>query len=360
MMTKEAFNALLKLIEEPPQQTFFVLCTTDPEKIPETVISRLVKVEFRRGSKFELISAALRVIKNEELKIEDEALELLTDVADGSFRNLHRLLNEVVLEKGEILGRSEVESFLCQRTGDYSPEQLALDMVQGNLEVILEKIEKMATGQVDFVGFNNRLLDYFHRLFLMVASGEMESGWTLADLRRWLVLLVEAIDRGRGVSIGQLALELALVDFMANIKDQRPKTKNEQTQVAEEIVKETTETIEVKMEPKEIVEKWVEILTAVRPYNHSIEAFLRATRPRELIGKKLTVEVFYPFHKEKLEEQRNRRVVEEVLKKVTGLELEFACVLAKNKIKPVVVDNGVETNKVVAGDDYEMAKQIFG
>lgn len=361
MMTKEAFNALLKLIEEPPKHTFFVLCTTDPEKIPETVASRLVKVEFRRGTKEELVAAAQRVIKGEKIKMESGALELLVEVADGSFRNLHRALNELVLEKGSDIGEGEVKSFLSQRTGDYSPEAVAADMALGKLALVLEKLEKMALAQVDFVGFCSRLLDYFQGLLLAVASGEIKEGWEITNLSRWLRLLMEAIDRSKGISIGQLPLELAVVDFMTESESPKSqKVQKVEDEKEEEKVEEADERVEVKMEPKEIVEKWLDVLTAVRPYNHSIEAFLRATRPRELVGKKLTVEVFYPFHKEKLEEQRNRKIVEEVLKKVTGLDLEFSCVLAKNKIKPVVVDNGIETNKVVAGDDYEVAKQIFG
>lgn len=353
MMTKEAFNALLKLIEEPPEHTFFVLCTTDPEKIPETVTSRLVRVEFRRGTTAEMLASALRVVKSEGVKIEDEALKTLAGAADGSFRNLHRLLNELVLEKGLKIGKKDVEVFLGERAGDYLPAAMAADMAEGGVGVVLDKIEKMAEKQVDFVAFHARLMGYFQGLFLEVVGGGESGWWTVDRLSRWLRLLMESTDRVRGVAIGQLPLELAVVEFMAKIKD-------EQTQVTEETTKEVKEEVEMGMEPKEIVEKWAEVLAAVKPYNHSIEAFLRATRPRSLAGRRLVVEVFYPFHKERLEEQRNRQVIEEVLKKITGVDLEFSCVLAKSRIEPVVVGNKTAMSEAAAGDDYEVAKQIFG
>ncbi len=62
MLTKEAFNALLKLIEEPPQKTVFVMCTTDPQKIPQTVLSRLVKIDFKKGGSEELRKSLKRII----------------------------------------------------------------------------------------------------------------------------------------------------------------------------------------------------------------------------------------------------------------------------------------------------------
>ncbi|MFA6518735.1 MAG: DNA polymerase III subunit gamma/tau [Candidatus Shapirobacteria bacterium] len=363
MMTKEAFNALLKLIEEPPLHTFFVLCTTDWEKIPETVVSRLVRVEFRRGTVAEMVSSAKKVVESEGLKVDNEVLELLAGVADGSFRNLHRLLNELVLEKGKTLKKDDVNTFLELRVGDYLPEMMASDMVKGDLKIVLNRLEKMAEKQVDFVGFTGRLIEYFQALFLKVVDGE-NVDWTIERLGLWLRLLMEASDRAKGVAIGQLPLELAVVEFMKKVESQKLKVESKKE---EEIIKEekqetieTVDSVEVGMEPKEIVEKWGEVLAAIKPYNHSIEAFLRATRPKSILGKKLVVEVFYPFHKEKLEEQRNRKVVEEVLRKITGSDLEFSCVLAKSKIEPLVVSNKTAITEVAPGDDYEVAKQIFG
>ncbi|NCC55751.1 MAG: DNA polymerase III subunit gamma/tau, partial [Erysipelotrichia bacterium] len=97
MLTKEAFNALLKLIEEPPKHTVFILCTTDPDKIPETVLSRLVRVDFRKGEKDDLQKSLEKIIKGEKIKIDKRSVDFIVDRSDGSFRNLQKDFNELVL-----------------------------------------------------------------------------------------------------------------------------------------------------------------------------------------------------------------------------------------------------------------------
>jgi len=111
MLTKDAFNALLKLIEEPPKHTIFVLCTTDAEKIPETVLSRLVRVDFRKGGKNELFNSLKKIIDGEGIEIAKEAIDFIVDKSDGSFRNLQRNFNELYLQLGKKLKTDEVFKF---------------------------------------------------------------------------------------------------------------------------------------------------------------------------------------------------------------------------------------------------------
>jgi DNA polymerase III delta prime subunit len=140
MLTKDAFNALLKLIEEPPKHTIFVLCTTDAEKIPDTVLSRLVRVDFRKGGKEELKKSLEKVIIGEEIKIENEALEFILEKSDGSFRNLHRIFNEMVLSLGKELSFGQVESFYIQKSGSYTEENFETDLAKKEVKIILEKL----------------------------------------------------------------------------------------------------------------------------------------------------------------------------------------------------------------------------
>jgi hypothetical protein len=99
-----------------------------------------------------------------------------------------------------------------------------------------------------------------------------------------------------------------------------------------------------------------------------VEAFLRATRPKIFDGRRLVVEVFYPFHKDKLEELKNKQIVEKGLKDVFGINAVFECVLSKNKKKPLIVNNEtpvVEVSpklgeeKKSEGDLYSVVKDIF-
>ena len=96
MLTREAFNALLKLLEEPPVGLFLVLCTTDEEKIPDTVMSRLSKISFTKGKEADLRSSLKKIIDGEKIKIEPEAIKQIISKSDGSFRNLQRTLMKFI------------------------------------------------------------------------------------------------------------------------------------------------------------------------------------------------------------------------------------------------------------------------
>ncbi|MFA5026164.1 MAG: DNA polymerase III subunit gamma/tau, partial [Candidatus Shapirobacteria bacterium] len=111
MLTKEAFNALLKLIEEPPKDTLFILCTTDAQKIPETVLSRLLKVNFRKGKENELEKCLEKIVKGENIEIEEAGRKLLIQNSDGSFRNLQRTFNEICLQFGNKISEEQVKTF---------------------------------------------------------------------------------------------------------------------------------------------------------------------------------------------------------------------------------------------------------
>ena len=402
MLTKDAFNALLKLIEEPPKHTIFILCTTDAENIPETVLSRLVKVDFRKGTKEELKRSLEKIVEGEEIKIEDKAVDFILEKSDGSFRNLHRIFNELVLSCGKELSISLVEDFYVKKSGSYTEEDFENDLSQKKVKVILENLEKMATAGVDFVTFRENLLDFFQKK-LLISFGAAEgkpSKLVLKELENWINLLIRAAKQEKETEIDQLPLELAVIDFVGNTGDKisnevkeivvnekesettdkisdstklEENLEKENTDSVEEVTKQDVVTMEVTgLDIDKIVELWGNVLLSVKPFNHSVEAFLRAARPVELEGRKLVLEVFYPFHKDRLEEPRNRKIVEEGLLKTLGVELAFECILGKNKKEPLVIQNDTPVESVSEhlvpengkeekkADLYDVAKDIFG
>ncbi len=96
MLTEPAFNALLKTLEEPPEHVVFVLCTTDAQKIPLTVIGRCQQFVFRRHSEDQIVARLTHIAKSENVKVEDEALRLIARTAQGSMRDAVGLLDQLV------------------------------------------------------------------------------------------------------------------------------------------------------------------------------------------------------------------------------------------------------------------------
>jgi len=391
MLTKEAFNALLKLIEEPPKNTIFILCTTDPQKIPETVLSRLMKIDFGKGEKKELKQSLNKIIKGEGMEIDEKTIELLILNSDGSFRNLQRRFNELYLQAGKKITYEKTKEYFESVSGEYTEKEIDRDLAEGNGQKIMEELEKMADKGVDFMAFREKLLVYFQKKLVSFFNdgGKEDGGLSLRDVSKFINLLITASKQEKEVNIDQLPLQLAVAEFLNGKSPVIVENKTETTIVTqtktkvEEVAEavETKEAVEVTettdmaetTEPKgdgclefEKVEKdWPKMLLAVRPFNYAVEAFLRAARPKTVRGKVLVLEVFYPFHKDRLEEAKNRKVVEMGLSKVFGISLAFECVLSKSKKEPLVIKNDTPMEAVSnelskEKDIYDVAKEIFG
>ena len=112
MLTKEAFNALLKTLEEPPSHAIFILATTEIQKVPHTVISRCQRFDFRRLALAEIRERLRRIAEQENVAIDDDALEIISLYADGSERDAESLLDQVMAFNDSHITRAEVAEVL--------------------------------------------------------------------------------------------------------------------------------------------------------------------------------------------------------------------------------------------------------
>lgn len=333
MLTKEAFNALLKVLEEPPKNLIFILCTTDDNKIPETVLSRLCQIRFVKGGIESLRKSLNKIIKGENIEIEPEAIDLILEKSDGSFRNLQRNFNEIFLQIGKKIKLIDVNDFLS-RNGEYSGQELELNLMGEKVEMILKKLEEMANNGINFADLREKWLQYFqNRMLSFYGISEKNDGLDLVSIKKIIELLIEAGSREKLTQISQLPLEMVIVDFLgkkSEIKNYELRITNEiqeenKTEIKKEIINDVvTDNVE------EIAKRWGEVLVSVKPFNHSVEAFLRAARPQSVKNGVVTLEVFYKFHKERLEESKNRQIVIVGLEKVLGKGIDFKCVLREN------------------------------
>jgi len=357
MLTKEAFNALLKLIEEPPAHTVFIMCTTDPEKIPETIISRLLRVDFRKGKAEELTRSLERVIRAEKIGVEERAKQIIVAKSDGSFRNLHKTFNEMVMEFGKKIGEKQAVTYFANHLGAYEGGQLEDDLTAGKTKIILKRLEEMAKTGVDFSLLRQKYLSYFQkRLLASLGVGEFPGPMDGGELKRWLNLLIEVGKYEKEVEIEQLPLQLAVADFLKDKKETIVEKKEIKIETKKE---ESKKTVSGKIALAEVEKKWASILAAVKPFNHSVEAFMRSARPKKVEGEVLTLEVFYPFHKEKLEEAKNKKIMESGILKVFDCQMLVDCVLGESR-RGEAIEHREEVVEDKNKDMYDVAKEIFG
>lgn len=386
MLTNEAFNALLKTLEEPPARTIFILATTDPEKLPATIVSRCVRFNFRRAEIKEMVASLERVVKGEKIKVENGVLEAVAKAAEGSFRDAHKLLDQLSLDrKGEKITLKTARSLLGQ-SERVSPEKLLEMMAEGDLKTCLSEIGRLAESGVDFADFNKSLLERLRLVLLrkvgVEGSEEIKavSELTADEVRQLLILVTAAGRETKSHPIPQLPLELAVVEWSQRIenseKGQADSGKSRQPDVSRSRAKGKA-TSKPGAFPANgdgiglVQEKWADLMRAIGPMNHSIEALLRATRPLDLHDGVLTLEVFYRFHKERLEEAKIRDIFEKIAEQVLMMPVRLKCVLGQKPVKetevftdaaePLGVDDLVD--EVDIGEDEDIikaAEEIFG
>ena len=117
MLTNEAFNALLKTLEEPPEQVKFVLCTTEPNKLPGTIVSRCFQVQFDKAKTEELVRSLNRVVKGEKIEIKKEDLVKIANKANGSFRDAVKVLEQLSAKSKKISSKRVDEGLDRGMTG---------------------------------------------------------------------------------------------------------------------------------------------------------------------------------------------------------------------------------------------------
>lgn len=147
-MSREAFNALLKTLEEPPSGTIFILVTTEPERVPETVLSRLMEFQFRRISPAEICERLTKIAGNEKIPADVGLLSLISERSEGSMRDALMALD--MINRSDVTTVEDFEKLVGER--DDSPE-LLLAASTGDFAQIRSELDRQMglTGDANFI-----------------------------------------------------------------------------------------------------------------------------------------------------------------------------------------------------------------
>lgn len=234
MLTTEAFNALLKTLEEPPFHAIFILCTTAPEKLPATIVSRCLRFNFRRGKLAEVVRSLNKVVKGEKLRVADGVLEEIAKSVDGSFRDGQKLLEQLSLQKRKITSKM-VKSEIGKSRG-YRPEILLSLLAKKNTRAALNELNNAVEAGVNLQSYTQGLLSLLRDCLLSAigSSGEMVS---FQFDRLQIVRLIELFSRaGRELKtamIPQLPLELVIIEYTSEEKTSRIVARRDSSEVEE-------------------------------------------------------------------------------------------------------------------------------
>jgi len=175
MLTAPAFNALLKTLEEPPAHARFILATTEIDKVPATILSRVQIFPFKKLAAAQVMEKLLRVVESEKIKIETGALELIAAAADGSLRDAESLLDQVTAFMGEEdeITLSGAEQIIGQ-AGYQKLAELLTHVFANNNEGALKAIHNLKERGTDIIQFNKNLINFMGHLLAITANAKME------------------------------------------------------------------------------------------------------------------------------------------------------------------------------------------
>ena len=175
MLSKSAFNALLKTLEEPPPHVKFLLATTDPQKLPVTVLSRCIKFNLKRLTPEQIVGQMQSILRAEGIAFDEEGVEVLARAADGSLRDGLSLLDQAIAHGGGSLRAADVHAMLG--TVERAKVRVLLDILAaGDGVALLDEIERVASFAPDFVQVLDEVAGLLHRVQLLqlipTAAGE--------------------------------------------------------------------------------------------------------------------------------------------------------------------------------------------
>ena len=165
MLTTGAFNALLKTLEEPPSHIIFILATTEPHKIPSTILSRCQRFDFKKISTPEIEKRIKFIVEQEKINISEEAINEIAKMSDGGMRDSLSMLDQVIAYANDNITIDAVHE-VNGSIPNSELQKIILNISQGNLEKILHKIDYYDEQGKDFLKLTEELIQYLTNLLL--------------------------------------------------------------------------------------------------------------------------------------------------------------------------------------------------
>jgi len=381
MLSTGAFNALLKTLEEPPRHVIFILATTEIHKVPETIISRCQRFDFSRLPIQNIIEKLSLIAKEEKIKIEKEALEMIALSAEGGMRDAESLLSQIISLEDKNITVSEVKE-ITGATDRKFVEELARLIIEKNSTSAISRINSLLEEGYDLQVFNKSFINYLRQLMLLKISPELRSHFSfemtqeqvsrmleqskkieLSRIISSINLFLEAHNKILSFMLPQLPLEIAIIKAtqtfpetinneqktqnredipqvkQASIKSTPPSEENAFIcQSSNEAIRKAGEEKRAETSPKNIAdleigkvrESWNKLLSDVRPLNHSINALLLNCQILGVKGNMVTIGTPFSFYQERLDDPINKLTIETVFSKILGSEIHVRAVIDKS------------------------------
>lgn len=403
MLTTEAFNTLLKTLEEPPSYALFILATTAFEKVPATIVSRCQRFDFKRIRVEDIVKRLRNIAERENINVEDKTLGLIARSSDGALRDGVSIFDQCISLGGKNVRYEDVLSMLGITTDEYLIK-LADAISARDTAACISFIDELILNGKDVYQFIKDLTMHFRNLMVSRVAGNARDILNISEemfdefqaqskkfstesILRNINILSAAESDAKWVSQPRIILEMAVlrmckkelandVDSLleriknleqalegkaikVNVEDTHAadkessggKPKREQVK-RDNIEKKDTGEPASSISLQDISGKWKDILKSVSSGGYKrLYAFMLEGKPVNLSGSVLTIgyDKNYEFHKKGLEDPENRKLAEEFISSACGFKVSIKSII----IDEVAVDRQEE-------DIVEKAISIFG
>jgi DNA polymerase-3 subunit gamma/tau len=402
MLTTEAFNALLKTLEEPPAFVVFILATTEVHKIPATILSRCQRFDFKRFTIQEIAGRLQQVAAAEGVEPSPGALRLIAEHSEGGMRDAIGLLEQALAHSQGAVEESDVRALL----GLIDREEIAAiaDAIrEKNIKWSLDSLAEMSQAGKDIFQFGRSMVGHFRELLLETVSGAAEepSGFTTGELIRIIETLANATAEVKRSFQSTLPLELALIKLTTaqadsgSLEARLNKLEADLEQLRQNgVVAVSSNPAQPRSNPTVAVQpatpapavpvpnrektvvtaasspntgengefgQWEDFLEAVKQKKRTLAALIQEGKPVRFDGALL--EVGFPpnlkFHLENLAMPHNKELLENILQELCGTGVRLECIPFSNNPAPVPA----ASPKSDAGQDDDVLKKamdLFG
>jgi DNA polymerase-3 subunit gamma/tau len=233
-LTREAFNALLKTLEEPPGHAIFILATTEIHKVPQTIISRCQRFNFHKLPLEKITQRLAQIAEQEKVKIEKPALHLIALNADGSIRDGESLLGQIMAMEDKNITLEEVQNILGV-TDIQAVQDLVNYLGEKQISSAISHINQVADQGYDLGQFTKSLINYLRKMMILKIDPQLSNlvapeltdeqlktiinqgqKFSPTDLTKLIRLFIQAENEIRSSNFMQLPLELAVVECCGN------------------------------------------------------------------------------------------------------------------------------------------------
>ena len=233
MLSKGAFNALLKTLEEPPKHVVFILATTEIEKVPATIISRTQHYDFRRPGITQIAERLQQTAKKENATLAADAAHLIAIAAEGSFRDAESILGQIMAVEDKKITRDVVENILGLPKREAAKQMFAA-IATRNSPAAIALVQDLTDGGHDLAYFSKLLMRYFRAALLLKTDASLKSffeqdllpdefecitehlnAFTQSSLAQAVTTIFQNMQSFKKMPIPQLPLELTVVEIIS-------------------------------------------------------------------------------------------------------------------------------------------------